>query len=236
MKHSQYYMLLTSLPHLKKFDQLDRVPITREALLQRLSMLEPDDMLIALKAADFLSWIRQPVARSNKEMAMNYKELVQQIFGHQTLKEIFELPVNIRTLMAALRHKMKNASVTKLGENWGVGPLVRNIEHHWNDAAFNLAYVYPWILEADAYLKSGESLKLEYLLMNLMWNTLDRHMAKNYFGFEAVLAYLLKWDIIQQWTAYNKQSAKIRFEQLVDGVINDSELARSGIFQKGKNS
>jgi hypothetical protein len=80
---------------------------------------------------------------------------------------------------------------------------------------------YPWIVQAENHLRQGELLKLEFLLANLVWNKLEFLLFKNYFGFEVVIAYLLKWDILQQWLSYNAEKAKIRFDELVSETIND---------------
>lgn len=216
-----YYTLVTSLPHLPRFDQIDRIPITRERLLQRLKMLHPADYLLAEKAADFLTWRRQPKGRTDEEIVSLYKKNVEGIFESPKLKPLFEFSVNQRTIMTALRRKEKGLPPPKPEEKWGAGELVKTIQVNWEKPFFKLDTRFPWIVQAQTYLRSGELLKLEHLLMSLAWNKLDHLFLKNYFGFEAVIAYLLKWDIVQQWLAYNKSVAKMGFEELVKETINE---------------
>lgn len=222
MKNRDYYTLVASLPHLPRFDKAERLPISRERLLQRMTMLEPKDLKLAYEAAEFIAWRRQPIGRTNQEVIASYNRFVGKIFESPLLRTLFEFSVNQRTIMAALR--LRKMGYSRPTRPWGAGHLVRHIEHHWEDATFKLGNVFPWIEQAKMYLKEGESLKLDYLLMNLMWDKLDWLLFKSFFGFEVVLAYLLKWDMIQQWLAYNKVAAKARFEEMVSKIIEESQL------------
>lgn len=221
MKSAEYYTLVTSLPHLPRFDKADRLPITRERLLQRLKMLDAEDYNLAELVADFISWRRQPTGRTNSEILSIYNQGVEHIFESKQLKPLFELPINQRTIITALRRREKGLPRPQPGETWGVGSLVQHIEHNWDKPFFKLQFTYPWIVQAQTYLNQGDLLKLEYLLANLVWNKLEYLLVKNYFGFEVVIAYLLKWDILQQWLSYNTQNALTRFEKLVMETINE---------------
>lgn len=223
MKNKGYYTIVTSLPHLPRFDKADRLPITRERLIQRLKMLDTEDYKLAEMVSEFLAWRRQPVGRTNAQIASIYMLGVKPILESKLLKPLFELPVNQKTIITALRRRKKNLPRPSPGEIWGVGPLVPDIEHNWDKPYFKLQSRYPWIVQADNYLEEGEMLKLEHLLANLIWNKLDLVLFKNYFGFEVVLAYLLKWDILQQWLSYNIENAKARFDELVLETINEYE-------------
>jgi hypothetical protein len=217
-----YYELIASLPHLPRFDKAESLPISRERLLNRLKMLEPEDYIKADRAAEFLAWRRQPVGRTNAQIVEIYHQGLK-IFTTPLLKELFEFPVNQRTILSALRRKEMGLPKPEHGELWGVGDLITHIERNWDDPLFKLGSVYPWIVQAKTYLQNGESLNLEYLLMNLVWDKLDRLLFKNYFGFEVMIAYLMKWDMIQQWLTYKQEAAVIRFEELIVEVVNEYE-------------
>lgn len=223
MKNKGYYTLVASLPHLPRFDKADRLPITRERLIERLKMLDPEDYKLAVMVADFIVWRRQPLGRTNADILSIYNQGITQIFESKVLKPLFELPVNQKTIMAALRRRKKGLPRPNSKEAWGVGPLVPGIEHNWDKPYFKLHSTYPWIVQAQTYLHEGELLKLEYLLADLTWNKLEFMLYKNYFGFEVVVAYLLKWDIMQQWLSYNAEEAKARFDELVLETINEYE-------------
>ena len=75
MGSQPYYTLLASLPHLPRFGQTVRLPITRERIQQRYSMLTPEDAALFEHAAEFLAWQRQTATRTDEEMIANYKRM-----------------------------------------------------------------------------------------------------------------------------------------------------------------
>lgn len=227
MKSNSYYMLITSLPYLKRFDKIERLPISRERLIQRLKSLEPEDYQIANMTANFIAWRNQPVGRSNSDIADHYNKWVWQIFESPLLAPLFQFSVDQRTIMVALRRRQLGLPSSQAGEPWGVGHLVGHIERHWEDPTFNLAARYPWIQQVSTYLKEGESLKLDHLLMKQVWDRIDRLLFKNNFGLEAVIAYLLKWDLIQQWLSYNVEEAKSRIEENIAEILDEYEHRRA---------
>lgn len=223
MKNKGYYTLVTSLPHLPRFNKADRLPITRERLLKQLKMLDPEDYKLAEMVVAFISWRRQPMEKTNAEFLSIYSHGVELIFQSKYLKSLFELTINQKIIITALRRRAKGLPSPNSGEYWRVDPLIQYIERNWDKPFFKLHFNYPWIVQAQKYLQEGEMLKLEYLLFNLMWNRLEYLLFKNYFGFEVVVAYLLKWDILQQWLSYSQKNAKDRFDQLIVETINEYE-------------
>jgi hypothetical protein len=215
-----YYTLIASLPRLRRFDRAERLPINRERLTERLEMLEPEDAELVERAAAFIRWQRQPVARTDQEM-VTYYERVAELIQEPILACMLEFLINQRTIIAALRRRHLGIPAPASGELWGVGRWVRHIERNWEDSDFRLGALYPWIPQARAHLEAGEALALDRLLMNAVWERMDRMAEGDAFGFEALLAYLFKWDILDQWLSYDKEEAKTRFEELVGEVTGD---------------
>ena len=220
MGKEPYYTLLASLPPLPRFDQTERLPITRERLAQRLSMLTPHDAQLFERATAFLSWQRQTTTRTNEEMVANFRKMEETI-AHPTLQSIFAFPIDQRAIMAALRRRFRGLPVPAPGEPWGVGCYVNHIERNWDDPHFKLSAVYPWIVQARSHLEAGETLALERLLKNTLWDHVDRAVPTYEFGFSAVLTYIIKWDILHRWLSYDIENAKTRFEELVTEVTHD---------------
>lgn len=220
MGNQPYYTLLASLPLLPRFDQAERLPITRERLAQRLRMLTQDDAQLYDHAASFLAWQRQTVTRTDEEMIASYKKM-EEIKSHPALKGLFEFHVDQRTIMAALRRRYQGMPAPSPGEPWGVGRLVGHIERNWDDPYFKLDAVCSWIPQARTHLEAGETLALERLLKNLLWDHADRSVEPYDFGLRAVLAYIVKWDLLNRWLSYNVEEAKTHFEELVSEVIDE---------------
>jgi len=220
MGKEPYYTLLASLPPLPRFDQAERLPITRERLRQRFSMLTPYDAELLERAAAFLAWQQQTATRTDQEMIASFKKMEEQI-AQPILQSIFDFPIDQRTIMAALRRRFRGLPAPASGESWGVGRYVNHIERNWDDPHFKLSAVYPWIPQARIHLEAGETLGLERLLKNTLWDHIDRSVPSYEFGFSAVLTYIIKWDILHQWLSYDIENAKARFEELVTEVTHD---------------
>ncbi|MBW2721358.1 MAG: hypothetical protein JRC67_03905, partial [Deltaproteobacteria bacterium] len=103
-KSPHYYTLMASLPWLPRFDRLDRLPITRERLLKRFRMLNPDDAELVERAIEFLAWYRHPVERTDAEMVSAYERLMAVIDAPVVLA-VIELAVDQRTIIVALRRR-----------------------------------------------------------------------------------------------------------------------------------
>jgi len=220
MSKQPYYTLLASLPPLPRFDQTERLPITRERLIQRLRMLSPDDAELFEAAAEFLAWRRQSATRTDQEMITNFKKMEERI-ALPALQSIFDFPIDQRTILAALRRRFRGLPAPSPGEPWGVGRYVNHIERNWDDPYFKLSAVYPWIAPARSHLEAGETLALQRLLKNTLWDHFDRSVPAYEFGFSAVLTYILKWDILQRWLSYDIEDAKVRFAELVTEVTDE---------------
>ena len=223
MIRREYYTLIASLPPLKKFDQAERLPINMERLRERLTILGQEDAKLVDSVASFIIWHRQPMERSDKEMFVVYKQLIESI-DNPMIKEMINLRIDIRTIVVALRRRYRGLPAPKSGELWGMGRWVQHIEKYWDDQNLRLAAVYPWIPQVREYLENGNALELERLQMNQVWEGVDRLEDQNYFGIDVIFSYLFKWDMMQRWLANDVESAKIRFDELVSEVISDQGI------------
>jgi hypothetical protein len=220
-RQRQYIALLASLPPLPRFDRAERLPINEDRLAVRLRMLEGEDMAMVERVASFLAWQRQPVERTDAQVVTIFKEIVPVASENPSLMAMIEFRMTERTIMAALRRRHRGMSAPTPGEEWGVGSWVQHIERNWEDPDFKLGKILPWVPQARQYLEAGETLALERLLMTLVWQRVDRLTENDPFGFEDVLAYLFKWDILQRWLSYDRDAARVRFDNLLTEVIGE---------------
>ncbi len=219
----RYYTLIASLPPLPRIERGERLPINRERLEERLLMLTPEDTEIVHRAWDFLIWHRQPIERTDAEMVRFYGELTRQA-SHPVLAEMIEFRMSERTLLVALRRRFRGLGPPEPGIPWGVGPWVRHIERHWDALDFKLGTVFPWIDDARRLLEAEDSKELQRLLMTVVWNHLVRLGEKDAFSFDALLAYVFRWDILNRWLSYNAEAARQRFENLLTEVTRGHHL------------
>jgi hypothetical protein len=209
----QYFTLVASLPVLPRFDKAQRLPISKERLDQRLAMLSEQDAAILRQAEQFLAWRYHPLGRTDADIIARHAHLINQV-RQPTLHNVVLYRMNVRTLVAAMRHRLRDHRPVQEQTPWGVGPLVKHIEQHWDAADFNLSRRFPWVGEADMLMQSGDSLGLQYLLLNKLWEYLQVLGQGHYFDFDLVLIYLFKWDILSRWLSYDETQALQRFDEL----------------------
>jgi len=218
----QYITLAFSLPYLPPFEKAERSPITRLRLEQRLHILKPEDARQLAIAEALVSWrLSLAKPKTDKDMVLRCHAALQEI-SHPALREFIEFRIDQQAILAALRQRHAGFGSSVLEQFKGASRWARFIASHWDDPDFKLAAVYPWISEARSYLEANDACGLDRLLMSIIWQRLSRIAESNRFGFEAVFAFVFKWDILQAWLARDAVKAKSRFQELIKEVKNDS--------------
>ena len=220
MWRRSYFTLVASLPPLPHFERAKTLPINPERLEARLRMLDPDDAESAAMALDFLRWQSQPMGRTDAEIVARYARIMDQA-RDPDLRELVDSRMQLRTVVAALRRRRLGQPPPRRSEAWGVGPFVPRIEAHWQEPDFGLAGVYPWLPEVRRHLEAGETLEVQRLLMDAVWQHLSALESGQTFTFERVLIYLFKWDIVRRWLTYACEAAAQRFEHLLREALVD---------------
>jgi len=222
MGRTVYYTLVASLPLLPHFETAQWLPLSRKQIDQRLSMLTPDDALQLRLAENLISWQRQPITRTNEQVMANYRKVMAQV-SDPALREIVEYRMAQRTALVGLRRQRLGLPPPAADELWGVGPWVHLMSGAWDRSDLGLRHLLPWIGEAANLLESGEALQLERLLMDAVWTRLGRIAERSPFGFEPVIAFLFRWDILQRWLTYDAEKGKVHFQELVAEVTREQQ-------------
>jgi hypothetical protein len=212
-----YYTIVASLPHLPYFADAERLPLSRLRLEQRLRMLDADESR-QIYQAEFLAGWRLPAGKlGGGNIAKHYKTALQSI-SQPVLREFVEYRLDIQTIVAALRLRQAGRDPEQYPGTWGIGRLVKHIEAHWDAPDFRLGTVYPWVNEASSYLAAADAMALDRLLMDTVWRKLSRLGDMRPFGFEAITAFVFKWDILQAWLQRDAFAAKQRFQTLIEEI------------------
>jgi hypothetical protein len=67
-------------------------------------------------------------------------------------------------------------------------------------------------------LVAADAVALDRLLMDTVWRKLSRLADMNPFGFEAITAFVFKWDILQAWLQRDASAAKQRFQVMIEEI------------------
>jgi hypothetical protein len=219
---STYYTLVASLPRLKHFESAEWLPLSRKQLDERLSMLTSEDAQQLRLAENLVEWQRQPITRTSEQVAQQYKRALPQIHN-ASLREFVEFRMAQRTALAVLRRRKLGLPMPAPDEIWGVGPWLRLMTDNWDRNDLGLSHLLPWIGEAAGLLESGSAIELEQLLMDAVWTRLGRIAERSPFGFEPVIGFVFRWDIVQRWLSYDADKAKVRFQQLVTEITREQQ-------------
>ena len=215
---TKYTTLMASLPYLGELFQAQQTPLSRFKLEARLKMLSEKDTALLQQIQDLIRWHYLPIERTDAEITAAAERFFQQV-KNPLLREAVEFRLELHTIVAALRRRKRGEAAPPAGEPWGYGRWVRHIERHWVEPTFRLQGVFPWVVEANRLLLADESVALERLLFGYVWHRLGQLGAGHYFDFEAVVIYVLRWDLIDRWVRYDGEAAVERFRNLVDAGI-----------------
>ena len=210
---TKYAMLITSLPYLKPVFPDKSLPISKIQLEKRLALLSDEDSKALDLIQKIVHWDYMPLERKDTEIVEYAQERMTELHG--TIRDIVQWRLNLRTVMAALRRRQRGFDVPDKNEKWGFSYLVDHIVRHWNEPDFGLSRQYPWIQQARDLLAKPDFLSLERLILTVVWDYLTKASQNHYFDFEAVVLYVLRWNILERWIGYDSGEALKRFDELV---------------------
>lgn len=226
MQH-RYYTLIGSLPYLPHFEQAEHLPINRQRLDRRLTLLHPEDRATVRRVEAILSWQTDPTGRGDAALIADYTQLRATLIDRAVIR-MLDHPLEVRTIVGALRRRALGRPAPEPGEAWGIGPWVTRIERQWQRPDFGLASALPWLPRARARLECDDQEGLERLLMGEIWLVLDRIEEAHRFSFAGVLAYLGKWDIVKRRLQATCDVAAARLDALTCEALGEHAALFSG--------
>lgn len=215
MVQRSYYMLIASLPHMPANFDVERTPITRSRLLERLRMLHDDDTKVIEQVRNFFVWDRQPLDRTDREVIARYDELMAKV-SNPLVRQVIITRMDTRTIITAMRRRRAGAAPPP-----GVGQWVDHIRRNWQHPTFALEGRYPWIAELDRHLGDGTVHAAQKLLFSAAYRTWSQMAERYTFSFEAIILYLARWEIIDRWTSRDAEAGRERFDNLITETLGD---------------
>ncbi|OQK17850.1 hypothetical protein AU255_08305 [Methyloprofundus sedimenti] len=216
-----YTMLMASLPpHPMSLWDFKRKPVTRLRLERQLKLLTEQDSQQLAAIESILHWAKIQQANSDAEIAIEADRVIQSIHN-PLLHEAIIWRLELRIIVTAIRRRKLNHPPPEKHEPWGYGQVLPLIRNNWQLDDFGLSHRFPWVAKAQTLFAADQSVELEKLLLNLSWQHYARIGQAHYFDFEAVVLYVLRWDIVNRWTQCNEQAAMLEFEALVNRGLGD---------------
>jgi hypothetical protein len=211
----RYVMLLSSLPYHGPLFSAKVTPLSRLRLRERFSLLEPEDRQEIEAIADLLDWYSHPVQKADDEIVRLAKQVVPEL-RYPFSRELLTWRLEMRTVIGALRRRQQGKDIMAVDREWGYGRWLAHIRKYWQEPYFRLERVYPWLPDAAKFMDRGETIALERLLLEVVWNYLQKMENGHVFDFEGVLIYLLRWDQVSRWIVANGEAAEARYIALLE--------------------
>jgi hypothetical protein len=217
-------MLMTSLPHHTSLFMSRETPLGRIKLQNRLRMLDAEDAEQLRLIMEAVRWrLLQKAENDDAALAIAHRNLT--LIKSPLLQQIVRERLELRTVVAALRRRQRGDPSPAPHERWGFGRWLPIIRANWSDPGFRLESAFRWLPNANRLLRDGDALGLERLLLGTLWDQLGQASQFHFFDFEAVVIYVLRWDLIARWTSYNAEKATQRFAELMEeGLGNAAKL------------
>lgn len=215
-----YYTLLTSLPKHGRQFKIKEPIISRIQLENRLTLLpeKEKNILFEIENVVWSSWIYQSL--SFNETDIRAKKLFT--LGNVFLNEMIEWYFNIRSILAALR--LRNKQFSPPTEKFMHGPLNRRLINGWDKLDFGLEHLYPWILGVNQKIADNDIAGIENIVLFQLWRHLAIIEDRHYFDFEALIIYILRWNIVNYWSQFNETIAMQRISELADRLLNETTI------------
>lgn len=220
---TRYTLLLSSLPYLPPpLSQQRFIPPTRIQIGKALALLSEEDAQRMQRIHAVIHWSHLPLARDDATMIDQVNKLMA---GEKSLflRELMLDRLELRTLIAALRRRELDRK-PQPGEPWVISRYTGHILANWHDPAFGLGHLFGWLNEAARLLHQGDSLALDRLLMRESWRRLQRVDDRHDFGFDAVVLYMMRWNILDRFSRQHEGIAVSRFESMVNDALADHKL------------
>lgn len=211
-----YIALVSSLPSSERLFVAKQPPLSRLRLDRRLSVLAAEDAETLARIESLLSWSSYDAQSDIADVVARARSLLGDL-QRQTLRMIVAERMEMRTAIAALRLRRDGAEPP--AQPWGFGRWLRHMAAHWSDPTFRLDASMPWLRSAVPLVEARDALGLERHLLDTSFRKLQRHAGQHHFDFEAVVMYVLKWNIFDRWAKADAHAAAARFAQLSDEAL-----------------
>ncbi len=218
-----YTTLACSLPVLPKLLEAKSTPISRIQLNKRLRMLSSADGALLNEIENLLLWEHLTDDRSDRQLVMHAAQLLTKITD-KTLYEALIWRMDMRSLVAALRHRQQGKEPGQLGKYWCYSRFEENILRHWQHPHFQLQARFPWLVAVETALAEERPLQVEKILLSTTWQQLNNLTQGHQFDFISVVLYVLRWDIVARWTSYNHDTALQHFDELLNEGLGEYKV------------
>jgi len=218
----QYTSLICSLPAYESLLESKQVPISRIQLNSRLKQLAADDAADLAILTEGLDWHWQGAERTDAEF-LHYMNKKLPTLKSSFVNEVLIWRLEFRAIVALLRRRYSGDQFEQ-AKSSGYGRWLPIVKRHWEEPGLGLDKIFPWVLEVQKHLESGDCMALEQCLFSEVWAWLDKKSLGHEFDFAAVAIYRMRWDMLARWTANDKTQSMIKFKAQLTSAMGEHSL------------
>lgn len=214
-----YYMLVASLPALPVRFDAGRVPISRATLRERLELLDPGDAAVTAQVDQYFSRSPESLEKTDEQVIARYHELMRSS-SNDLVRHLIQTRTESRLLLSAFRRQRAGLAppTWELRPN---DPLAEQVRKHWSTPQFGLRGPYRWLEAFAKHYDAGDMVGAQRVIFAERWNDWTQIAQRYTFSLEAVIAYLVRWEIVDRWTSQNAEAGKARFHNLVEETLGE---------------
>jgi len=225
MGSEKYITLMASMPALSTPFAARELPLSRLGLAARLRLLDDDDAQLLDRIQHVMVWERIDISLPAAEIIRLVDEVMATL-DSETLRAVVRERFELRTVLAALRRRRRGEPPPPVDLAWGYGRFANHIRRNWTRPHFGLRRAMPWLGEVRELHDVGSTLRLDQVISRVAWQSLVEAHRAHEFSFDAVVLYVLKYDMIARWLGRSAPRARKRFDELVAaGLGNYTALA-----------
>lgn len=218
---TSYYTLMTSLPRLPGNFKVSQAPISQLQLMKRAKLVPEYDkdivkLLINLTWRDWF----------NTENEVNTRKTITKLdeLHNPFIKSLLTYYFDIRSILAALRLRRDNTDSTGQKQTVLLTHWQLRMTAHWSEPDFGLGVVYPWLKEVVAKQSSNEPQLIDEIIISQLWRHLQSIETLHYFDLEALIIYMLRWQIINYWCQFDGEKAFTDIDALANTQLENLKL------------
>lgn len=210
----KYITLMASLPALVAPFVARQVRISRLRLDARLRLLDEDDAHLLRRIEALMEWEQIHMDMTDAGIVTKLDGLMAEL-NSETLRTVIRDRFELRTVLAALRRRRRNEPAPAPRSPWGYGRYTEQIRGNWTRPHFGLRRTMHWLGEVRELHDTGDTLELERKIMGIKWDSLAGAAHEREFNFDAVVLYVLRYNLIARWLGLSSAAARTRFDELV---------------------
>ena len=209
----RYWMLVASLPHLHKPDTGALLPIGRERLRARLSLLEAHDLSLVEQWWTWRDALDAAAPGDDAGALAGWRRIASGIRSPEVGAHLAEW-VRDRTFVAALRDRRAGRSAS--AAHWREVPGAAQCLRHWDEPLFACAARHPWLLEVERLTNAADAAGLRDLLEAREWRAASCLRTVDRFGFASVAGWWLQWRIVERRQRERDASLAARMRRWIE--------------------